>query len=94
MVVFLCGLNIDWHYNKGYVDISIPDYIRDALTRLNHEFPARNQFIPHEHTPVIFGTKGTRKYAKSPDDSVKLDTKGIHLFQSIAGTFVILHNGY
>ena len=49
------GLTIDCHYSQGYVDISIPEYIKDALERFEHEFRARNQFSPHEHTPPIFG---------------------------------------
>ena len=26
-----CGLTIYWHYIQGYVDISMPEYIKDAL---------------------------------------------------------------
>ena len=29
-----CGLIFDWYYNKGHVDISMPNYVIDALNRL------------------------------------------------------------
>ena len=25
-----CGLTLDWHYTKGYVDVSMPGYIPDT----------------------------------------------------------------
>ena len=83
-----CSLAIDWHYGQGYVDISMPKYIKDSIKRFQHEFCARNQFSPHEHTPPIFGEPGERQYIKSHDTSPILDYKCIHLVQSIVGTFL------
>ena len=31
--IFL-GLTLDWHYKEGYVDISMPDYVKRTLERL------------------------------------------------------------
>ena len=66
----------------------MPEYIKYALKRFQHEFRARNQFYPHKHTPLSFGKTGERQYAKSHDTLLILDAKGIHLVQSIVGTFL------
>ena len=66
----------------------MPGYTREALDRFQHEFLVRNRFSLHKCTPPIFGAKRTIQYAKTPADSEKLDTKGTHLVQSIAGTFL------
>ena len=42
-----CGLQLDWHYNKEYVDISMPSYIKKALKKYNHSSPLRPQYSPH-----------------------------------------------
>ena len=34
-----CGLNIKWDYAKGFVDISMPNYIHKALKKSNHKPP-------------------------------------------------------
>ena len=41
------GCTIDWNYNKEYVDISMPDYARKALDRLQHPKPKRPQYALH-----------------------------------------------
>ena len=30
------GRTFDWDYNKEYVDISMPNYVTDVLSRLQH----------------------------------------------------------
>ena len=35
------GLTIAWSYNKGYVDVSIPKYIPEILTRFKHKQPPK-----------------------------------------------------
>ena len=46
------GLKLDWNYQAGHVNFSIPDYIPTALHRLKHptKFPplyATSNFIAH-----------------------------------------------
>ena len=38
------GIDIDWEYKKGHVDISMPEYIPKDLTRLNHPTPKKPQY--------------------------------------------------
>jgi hypothetical protein len=42
-----CDLTLDWHYNQGCVDVSMPGYVNRALTKFNHIPPARKQHAPH-----------------------------------------------
>ena len=83
-----CGFQIDWNYAHQYVDISMPVYIPACLKRFQHETPARRQYSPHHHTPIIFGKKGTRQYANRPDESAFLDIKGIKYVQSVTGSLL------
>ena len=34
-----CGLTLDWHYSDGYVDVSMPGYVLDALEQFQHTQP-------------------------------------------------------
>ena len=56
-----CGLQIDWNYSRGYVDISMPKSILDALKKLNYSPKKLLQFSPHKYTPIIYGKKGTQQ---------------------------------
>jgi hypothetical protein len=38
-----CGLFMDWDYDGGKVHVSIPGYVKAALTRFKHERPAKPQ---------------------------------------------------
>ena len=31
-----CGYTFDWHYNEGYVDMSMPGNATSALNKVNH----------------------------------------------------------
>ena len=83
-----CGLQLDWNYDKGYVDISMPNYVRDCLVRFQHDLPPKLQHSPHQHTPIQYGSKGTRQYAKNEDTSALLDKKGIKFVQSVTGSLL------
>ena len=37
-----CGLTLAWNYPKGYVDISMPGYMKKALKKFNHKPPKRS----------------------------------------------------
>ena len=51
------GLTIDWHYNKGYVEISMPEYIEKALHRFQHQLPKRKQHSPHVWQAPKYGQR-------------------------------------
>ena len=81
-----CGLNIDWHYAQGWVDIAMVDYVIMALQKLQHIFPARPQLAPHEWTEPVYGQK--RQFAKLHDTSPLLNKKGIKRVQRVVGIFL------
>ena len=47
-----CGLTFDWHYDDGYVDISMLKYVPDSLKRLKHVPKKLPQYSLHEHVPI------------------------------------------
>ena len=80
-----CGLTIDWHYDKGYVDINMPGYVKKALHRFQHPAPKKPQYAPHRWTAPAYGKKV--QFAHT-DESPKLDKTGTKRVQSVSGTFL------
>ena len=83
-----CGLTIEWNYNKGYVDISMPGYVKKTLQRLQHIQKVSPQYSPHAHIPIVYATKNTRQYATAPDTSPLLSPKDTTYIQSVTGSFL------
>ena len=83
-----CGFTLDWHYDKGYVDISMPNYIIKALHHLQYKPSTYPQYSPHPHTPIKYGIKGMRQYATSPDTSAYLTPQETTHLQSVVGSFL------
>ena len=77
------GLTIDWKYAQGYVDISIPDYVRKALHEFQHLEPRRPTHSPSKWTAPAYGSR--IQYAKPPDTSPLLDADGINHVQRVVG---------
>ena len=82
-----CGLHLDWNYKRGYVDISMPKSIPDALKKLHYSPKVSPQYSPHKHTPIIYGKKGAQQMA-SNNHSQYLPKSDIKYMQSVAGTFL------
>ena len=76
-----CGLNIDWNYKEGYVDISIPHYIRDLSKKLLHVMSKHLQYSPHAYTPFKFEKKGVQQFVSTSDTTPLLGTKDIKYVQ-------------
>ena len=77
-----CGFTIEWNYEKGYVDISMPKYIPVLLHKLQHPKPTNPQYAPH---PWIFPAYGQHIQMATVDKSKKIDIKGIRRVQYIVG---------
>ena len=52
-----CGLSLDWHYDEGYVDVSMPGYVDRALKKFNHPTPLRPQHAPHQWDEPAYGNR-------------------------------------
>ena len=82
-----CGLTLDWHYQQGYVDISMPAYVKNSLKRFNHSPSKSPQYSPHAHFSIQYG-QGTRQYATAPDLSPPLSPADTTHIQSVIGTYL------
>ena len=82
------GLTLNWHYNEGYVDISMPQHITKLLDRLKHTKPIKPEYSPHEHYSIKFPKKGERQFTSKPDDSPLLNEKETKKIQSIVGALL------
>ena len=50
-----CGITLTWNYAKGYVDISMPNYVNKKLVEYSHKRPKRAQHCPYAQPPVRYG---------------------------------------
>ena len=82
-----CGMTLDWEYQKGYVDISMPGFVTSAIQKLKYT-PRTPQYSPHKYMHFKYAAKGQRQYAKEPDTSPPLSAKETTWIQSVAGTFL------
>ena len=80
-----CGLTIQWDYNKGFVDISMPSYTQKALKKLRHDPPTKPQHAPHKWTIPNYGAT---PQLTPVDNSPKLTPQGQKRIQSVTGTFL------
>jgi len=64
------GLTINWNYENGYVDISMPDYVPKALAKFKHPQPHIPHYAPHAWTVPVYGR--TTQYSTT-DNSPLLD---------------------
>ena len=81
-----CGLDIEWDYVNGWVDISMNNYVKHTLKKLQHASSHRAQHVPHKWTTPTYGQ--TRQYATPPDTTKQLDKKGQKHVQRVVGSFL------
>ena len=69
-----CGLTIKWDYAGRKVHLSMPGYVRKALTRFQHKPPAKRQDQPYPHVKPNYGAK--QQYSQENDNSPALNKAG------------------
>ena len=52
-----CGLTLEWQYDLGYIDVSMPRYVHNSLRQLGHVPTKIPEHSPHVHQPIYFGKK-------------------------------------
>jgi hypothetical protein len=77
---------MDWDYEGGKVHISIPGYVKAALTRFKHDKPAKPQNQPYPHSPIQYGEKA--QYVEAEDESPPLNKDDKRFIQELTGTFL------
>jgi hypothetical protein len=81
-----CGMTLEWDYENQWVDVSMPNYVRDALKQLQHPTPLKPVHAPHKSRIIVYGRK-----AQTPteeDNSPKLDGPNTKRIQRITGKFL------
>jgi hypothetical protein len=81
-----CGLKIDWDYNNGTVDLSMPGYIKAALHKYQHPTPAHAEHAPHTWNSPVYGAK--TQYIVETEDIPPLSPKEVNNLQQIGGTLI------
>jgi hypothetical protein len=74
------GLTLDWDYDNGHVDISMPGYISRSLLRFAHQPPRRSQHAPHKWSAPVYGSR--QQYA-TRNDTPALDVANIKRVQEV-----------
>jgi hypothetical protein len=88
-----CGLTLDWwHYDKGYVNVSMPGYVNQALKKINHPAPLRKQHAPHRWVEPAYGSKQPQT-PTAESTAQPLDASGTTRVQAINGTFMYYGRG-
>jgi hypothetical protein len=82
-----CGLALDGHYDEGYIDISMPGYVTQALKKFNHPAPLCPQYTPHQWIEPAYGSRKPQSRT-SESQAQLLDKHGTTRIQAINGTFM------
>jgi hypothetical protein len=81
-----CGINLQWNYNKGYIDLSIPKYFLKQLTRYAHPAPLKPQHCPYSPNPIKYGKDNQ---APTPTgNSPLINDAGKKQIQQVVGSFL------
>ena len=81
-----CGITLDWNYDEGWVDSSMPDYIPKQLVKYKHDTPKRAQHCPYTPAPIKYGAKTQEPLPT--DTSERLDKDGQKYIQQVVGSLL------
>jgi hypothetical protein len=84
-----CGLTLDWHYDAGYVDIPMPGYVNQTLSKFQHPTPKRSQHAPHQWIEPVYGSKQQQKPTEAAG-AAPLDYTGTKRVQSEKKSLYVL----
>ena len=81
-----CGINLSWNYEKRYVDISMPAYVKKKLIEYEHIASKRPQHCPYSPLPIKYGQQNQDPL---PEDTSKLlDNDEKKFVQKVVGSFL------
>jgi hypothetical protein len=80
-----CGIHLKWDYDERTVELSMPNYVKNALTRFKHPPPRLPQHSPHKWTPPKYGQK--QQFATSTDHPPLTPAQRKHV-QEVVGVFL------
>jgi hypothetical protein len=85
LVAFIV-VSFKWEYANKHVDLSMPDYIKDALHKYQHPMPNHLQYAPHNWTFPAYGQR--IQYAPLPYKSPLATPQDITRAQGIVSTLL------
>jgi hypothetical protein len=71
-----CGIHLDWDYQACMLDLSMPRYVKRALTDFTHPPLSCPEHHPHNHNKPQYGTK--LRLTDPPDTTQPLTMAQIH----------------
>jgi hypothetical protein len=81
-----CGIILKWNYDKGYVDLAMPQYVMKQLTCYAHSAPNKPQHCPFSPNLITYGKDNQ---APTPaDESPLLDNAGKKRIQQVVSSFL------
>jgi hypothetical protein len=80
------GMTINWDYNGHKVQVSILDYVPEALTHFQHQASNKPQHQPYPHIKLNYGAKA--QYTEDTDTSALLPNKDKKFIQEVISTFL------
>jgi hypothetical protein len=82
-----CGLSLNWHYDKGYLNVSMPGYVKRALKTFEHPAPVKLRCALHKWIEPAYGSQ-TPQSPTTTSKGQPLDKDSTTQIQSIDGTFM------
>jgi hypothetical protein len=79
-------MNINWDYINRNVQVSMLDYVPEALICFQLSPPAKPQHQPYPRVKSLCGA--TKQYAETTDTSLPLSNKDKKYVQEVVGTFL------
>jgi Reverse transcriptase (RNA-dependent DNA polymerase) len=80
-----CGITLAWDYDNRTVDLSMPGYVKNALTKFLFTPTTKPEHQPHQHQPPQYRVK--TQLTAPIDDSEPLSKEGNLCLQQITGKF-------
>jgi hypothetical protein len=81
-----CGIYLDWDYEQRTVQLTIPNYIQQALHNFQHNTPTWPQNAPYPWRAPTFGTK--TQLTPPPNKTPLSEKKQITRTQQVLGTLL------
>ena len=78
--------HLDWNYKRGYVDVSMNNYVKRALDKFTHAPPLRPQHAPHAWQEPTYGKRGPQSPTTTTNEPA-LNNDEAKIIQSTSGKF-------
>ncbi len=86
--ILFCGININWNYSAGTVNLNMPKYIPKALLKFQHPKPISPQHQLYQSAPIQYGKCEQRV---AVDTSAPLTPAALKWVEDIVST--LLYSG-